>query len=477
MPADPALTLLLPADALNDSSSHQTVGGFVLEKRIGSGAMGDVYLARHGQTGQEAALKVITNKLQIDEQYLKRFTRECELLSRLNHPNIAKALDFGTDNGRPFLAMEFVRGDTLEDLLKARGKLLQTEVLHLAIQVARGLDHAFAVAGLIHRDIKPANIILLRGPDGGDSSNDQAKIIDFGLAKESSASDLHLTMTGVILGTPHYMSPEQIRCEDELTFATDLYALGATMFHLLTGRVPFPKPSPAGVLSAHLTEPVPNPSDLQPGLNPIVRQIVRRCMAKAPTERFPDWRTFIVECGKALKALGVRLDGTVHIVRRRAGTANDPATDRLTKPTVAIPSLAVSRATTEKPVESHTSRIIKKPPRESSASSGGAHQPTTATKPGTEPLALITDRIARERRPMTASEALRQVTTQKHKKLSTTQRIRRRQQMAQEMMSDGPTAPEPFPIQARTDQIRSLLPWLILGLALVGLALVIVLGN
>jgi serine/threonine-protein kinase len=461
-PTDMARTQMMPAgDFATQDDAERVVGGFVLVKRLGAGAMGEVHLARHRADGREAALKLVTNKLQADESYQKRFIRECELLSRLDHPNIAKALDHGVDNGCPWLAMEFVRGDNLDDILKARGRLTQSEVLHVAIQVARGLDHAYGTVGLIHRDIKPANIILAKSRADSDTSDDQAKIIDFGLAKESSTNDQHLTMSGVILGTPHYMSPEQIRCEDELTFATDLYALGATMFHLLTGRVPFPKPSPAGVLSAHLTEPVPNPGDIQPGLNPIVRQIVRRCLAKGATERFPDYRSFIVECGKAMKALGVRLDGTVRIVRRRVGSTNEPGTEKQTHPTVALP---------------HPPQA-EKPATKPKGTGSSSFRPTPHLPAGADPLTIISGRIAREQKPMTGSEALRRETTAKFKHLSTTQRIRRRQQANRELLGPEVLAPEPFVLRSRAAQVRTLLPWLMLGLSLVALMVLVVLGE
>ena len=325
--------------ALNDGGGRpaavaKTIGEFTLLKSIGRGAMGEVYLAEHRTTKERAALKLITNTHAADEAFIQRFKREIAVLSGLDHPNIARAIAFGVEQGHPYLAMEFIDGPNLGDVLQERGALFEPDVLRIAIQVARGLAYAHTEAGLIHRDIKPANLLIALEP-GGDrsagllSAGDQVKIIDFGLAKSVDAEDQRLTLTGIVMGTPSYMSPEQIRADGSLDFHTDVYALGATMFHLLTGRIPFPGDVPAMVMVGHLNNPVPDPGVLVPSLSPLTRQLVMTAMAKSSEDRFLDYRGLIHACEKALKVIGKAPVGTMKMLRKpmvRSGTPPTPPT-------------------------------------------------------------------------------------------------------------------------------------------------------
>ncbi|MEK7412335.1 MAG: serine/threonine-protein kinase, partial [Planctomycetota bacterium] len=246
------------------ASMPTTIGDWVVKQKLGAGAMGEVFLAFN--QGERAALKLVAKHYATDDRFIQRFQREVETLTSLDHPNVAKALDCGEFDGRPWLAMEFVGGPDLENLQKQHGVFFEADVLRLAMQVARGLEYIHAQAGLIHRDIKPANILIARAPDGDPTRlmnpGDLAKIIDFGLAKPTEDEGHGLTMTGMILGTPNYISPEQIACEKNLTLHVDMYALGASMFHFLSGRVPFANGSAAAVMAAHLNEPVPDPGDI-----------------------------------------------------------------------------------------------------------------------------------------------------------------------------------------------------------------------
>lgn len=284
------------------------IGDFVLVSLIGSGTMGQVYLASHRTTGKRVALKVINQILDSDEVYIKRFNRECTLLSQLDHPAIARALSFGTDQGFPYLVMEFVHGDNYEKILAQQGPLPADDVLRLVIQVAKGLEYAFQTTGLIHRDIKPANLIhthLSTQAQNEKQLTKHVKIVDFGLAKipDSTSPDLQLTMTGFMMGTPPYMSPEQIRGEDTISFHADMYALGATMFQLLTGREPYPHRLPSQYFNAHLHDSIPCPSEVISELPAHICSIVCRCLAKCPADRFPDYATLIKQCEEALAAL------------------------------------------------------------------------------------------------------------------------------------------------------------------------------
>ncbi len=155
---------------------------------------------------------------------------------------------------------------------------------------------------------------------------DQVKIIDFGLAKSVDAEDQRLTLTGIVMGTPSYMSPEQIRSDPHLDYHTDVYALGATMFHLLTGRIPYPAAVPAMVMVGHLNLPIPDPGTLVPSLSPLTRQLVMTTMAKSAKDRFVDYRGFINACEKALKALGQGPVGTMRMLRKPMVRSGNPAT-------------------------------------------------------------------------------------------------------------------------------------------------------
>ena len=320
-----------PRAAGGHAAAPTTVGEFTLLKSIGAGAMGEVYLAEHRTTRARAALKLITNSHAADEAFIQRFNREIAILSRLDHPNIGRAIAFGVEHGHPYLAMEFINGPNLGDVLNERGALFEPDVLRLAIQVARGLAYAHTEAGLIHRDIKPANLLIALG-DGGDrtscllAESDLVKIIDFGLAKSVDAEDQRLTLTGIVMGTPSYMSPEQIRSDPQLGYHTDIYALGATMFHLLTGRIPYPSAVPAMVMVGHLNNPVPDPGILVPSLSPLTRKLVMTAMAKAVKDRFVDYRGFILACEKALKAIGQGPVGTMRMLRKPMVRSGNPAT-------------------------------------------------------------------------------------------------------------------------------------------------------
>ena len=414
-----------------------TLGDFTLVKKIGAGAMGDVYLGKHGKTGEAVAIKLITDRHALDEAFIKRFKREIDVLLGLDHPNIARAVGYGVDQDRSFLALEYIEGANLSDVLQERGALFEQDVLTIAIHVARGLAHAYNEAGLVHRDIKPMNLLVKQQRRGKRTGlfmeeGDKVKIIDFGLAKPTDSDDQRLTMTGFVMGTPAYMSPEQIRCEASLDFHTDMYALGATMFHLLTGRIPYPGNAPAIIMTGHLTQAVPDPGELVPSLNPSTRKIVMTAMAKLARGRFSDFRAMISACEKALKELS-SAPGTARLLRKpmvRGGTAADPSkqsTPPQGEETMDFPVLptdkgmgrgekahAVTPAHARQPSVT-TSQIFKASPNVGGGEALEAKNPQTA-RFAAKPLPASPD---------VGSEALRRVLTDKIEKTRTTARIRK----------------------------------------------------
>ena len=432
-------------------AAHQdltgTLGDFVLVKKIGAGAMGDVYLGKHRTTGELAAIKLITDRLAHDENFIKRFKREIDVLLGLNHPNIARAVGYGVDQDRSFLALEYIEGPNLSDELRQRGALFEQDVLTIAIHVARGLAHAYNEAGLVHRDIKPMNILVKQQRSGKRTGlfmeeGDKAKIIDFGLAKPTDAEDQSLTMTGFVMGTPAYMAPEQIRCDATLDFHADMYALGATMFHLLTGRIPYPGNAPAVIMTGHLTQPIPDPGELVPSLNPLSRKIVMTAMAKLPRARFGDFRAMISACEKALKELTIN-SSTVRMLRKpmvRGATLTegnkqvDSSEDESTLEFQAMPGdrevgrrdkddpkLTKSTASKARQVSVSTSQIFKANPN------FGGNEALEAKR--LESIRLPAKSLSVN--PTAGSDALRKILTDKVEKVRTTARLRKNQDRMQ----------------------------------------------
>ena len=277
--------------------------GFVLHRKIGSGGMGTVFLATHEASGREVALKTINTRLADEGDFISRFHRESSALTRVRHQHVAEIIGSGEADGHCWLAMEFIDGPSLMGMLKDHKVLPESYALTLVKQVAEGLAYVWESAQMVHRDIKPENILVLRQRDGDQmfSHADVAKIIDFGLVK-TNQEDERLTQTGMTIGTPLYMSPEQVR-GDKLDCRSDIYGLGATLYHLLTGATPFIGTSPGAIMSAHLVQPVPNPGDRVPSLNPLTRELVMMAMAKDVEKRFLTFPGMIAAINKALTAI------------------------------------------------------------------------------------------------------------------------------------------------------------------------------
>jgi eukaryotic-like serine/threonine-protein kinase len=247
---------------------------FTIERPLGAGGMGAVYLARDERLGERVALKIIHGMALIDPAAGDRLRREASAARRISHANVVKIFDVGDDQGHLFLSMEYVEGQSLADLIRKHGTLPIDRVRAYLRDLCEGLAAAHA-EGVIHRDLKPGNVIVT--PD------QRAKLIDFGLARIANLEGM--TATGMLLGTPEYMAPEQIK-GGRLDARTDLYALGALAYHALTGRPPFVGATPIAVSLAQATEdPIP-PSQLRPGLAPEWDAFVLRALAKDPLGRF-----------------------------------------------------------------------------------------------------------------------------------------------------------------------------------------------
>ena len=255
---------------------HTKVGPYLLYEELGHGGMAIVYRARHPRSGQIVALKQMLPQYAADEASLKRFVREIELIRELDHPNIIAIVDHGEVDGQPYYAMEFVQGDTLEDIQKEHKTIDGSNVRRYCAGIARALAQAHSV-GVIHRDIKPSNIML--------THHGEPKLTDFGIARRLDAPQL--TQTGQIVGTPFYMAPELLKGYKAGT-KSDIYSLGATMYHLLAGRPPFESDQIQTILTQVLFDVAPHIHRLAPEVDDELAGLVMQCIEKDPDDRPAD---------------------------------------------------------------------------------------------------------------------------------------------------------------------------------------------
>jgi serine/threonine-protein kinase len=262
-------------------------GRYRVLAKVGHGGMGAVYRVEHLAMSKQAAMKVLHPTLGGEAELITRIRREADAVSRLSHPNTVQVFDFGRTPKFVYLVMELVRGEDLGTILRRDGPMPWRRVRAIVAQVCDALSEAHE-AGIVHRDLKPENLLLTRGRDG----RDVAKVVDFGLAKLRDVEEASaVTARGSLVGTPYYMSPEQIRAE-AADGRSDIYSLGAVMYRMLTGQPPFVAPTPVAVLTMHLTDELEPPSVRaaeragELGIDAEVDALVMRAMAKSPAERF-----------------------------------------------------------------------------------------------------------------------------------------------------------------------------------------------
>src|SRR5436190_12843631 len=270
----------------------KVLGGCTLERLLGQGGMGAVYLARQERPSRHVAVKVLLPNMlmnsQMQAQYLARFRREADIIARLEHVNIVPIYAYGEQDGLAYLVMPYLQGGSLYDVLLQRGQFPLEETIQYLKEAAAGLDYAHA-HGIIHRDLKPANFLL-----HGDG---RLLLSDFGIARilqdeMSATAGGSLTAAGTILGTPHYMAPEMLRGE-QVDYRVDLYALGIITYQLLSGQLPFQGETPYTIIAGHMQGQPPLLHQINPAIPPSVDTVVQRALAKNPEDRFPSGQAMV----------------------------------------------------------------------------------------------------------------------------------------------------------------------------------------
>ena len=272
----------------------EKLGDFRIEQWLGSGAMGEVYLAIQEPMGTEVALKILAPEMAMDDD-IERFQQEVRLLARITHPGVVTAVQAGEQDGKHYLAMSYVDGETVEELVERNGPLDEPETLRIGLKVAQALEYAWDEVQLLHRDVKPANIMI-------DEKNGQVKLMDMGIAKSGSL-DANLTMSGMLLGTPHYMSPEQARGLPDVDCRSDIYALGATLFHLLVGEPAHEAENALDVLARKLNEEPPDVRTRNAAVSEATAVLIQRMMGLEREDRAATWTDQIVEIKQAMEGI------------------------------------------------------------------------------------------------------------------------------------------------------------------------------
>ncbi len=266
--------------------SGQQIPGYKVMGKLGAGAMAQVYKARQLSLDRMVAIKVLPRKFSANAQFIERFYAEGRAAAQLNHPNIVQAFDVGQAGDYHYFVMEYVEGRTVYDDIIKHKRYSEADALNIVIQISEALEHAHN-KGLIHRDVKPKNIMINR--------EGVAKLADMGLARAMSDKEAAEAEQGKAFGTPYYISPEQIRGELNIGPSADIYSLGATLYHMVTGSVPFDGKNPSAVMHKHLKAELIPPDHVNPKLSAGISEVIEMMMAKNPRDRYQHCRDLLVD--------------------------------------------------------------------------------------------------------------------------------------------------------------------------------------
>lgn len=264
--------------------------------KLGTGGMGSVWLAEHFGLGRKVAVKILPSEMGRDPEYVARFMREATTAGRMEHPNIVQIHDVGYAEGRHFIVMQYVDGESLSTVVENLGAMEPRDAAKIAAGILRGLHHAHE-EGVVHRDVKPDNVLIAKG--------DEPKLLDFGLAIETETA-LQITKDGMVVGTPYYLAPEQARGQ-KATPLCDVYAAGVTLYYLLTGKRPFVGATALAVLNKHIHEPPVPPMKHRPTIPKPLNDIVLKMMAKKPADRYPSAAAAAVDLESFLKGKEIQV--------------------------------------------------------------------------------------------------------------------------------------------------------------------------
>ena len=264
----------------------QKIPGFKLQGKLGAGAMATVWKAKQLSLDRMVAIKVLPKRLSASAQFIDRFYAEGRAAAQLNHPNIVQAYDVNKAGELYYFVMEYVDGRTVYDDIVKHKRLSEAEAIDIIIQIADALQHAHE-RGLIHRDVKPKNIMITK--------EGVAKLADMGLARAVSDKEMAEAEAGKAFGTPYYISPEQIRGEVKIGPPADIYSLGATLYHMVTGNVPFDGSNPSAVMHKHLKAELVPPDHVNPKLSAGISEIIEMMMARQPSERYQSCKDLLID--------------------------------------------------------------------------------------------------------------------------------------------------------------------------------------
>jgi serine/threonine protein kinase len=299
-----SVTTAKPAAGPENLSGTTLGGDFHLQRLLGQGGMGQVYLGEQISLKRKVAVKVVRPDLIASATSLKRFKAEAQAVARLSHPNIVQVYAFGEQDGTHYIALEFVEGKSLGSYMHKKGALPVDVSLAIIRQVASALQHA-SEHGIVHRDIKPENILITRKAE--------AKVTDFGLARSmDEETGQSVTQSGVIIGTPVYMSPEQVHGKKP-DCRTDIYSLGITFYHMLAGRPPYRGDSAFDLAFQHVEGTPPKLRELRPDISPELEAVVMKMMAKKPEDRFQTGRDLLKALAQATNAATASVDSPVPV--------------------------------------------------------------------------------------------------------------------------------------------------------------------
>ncbi len=331
--------------ALRSSSPNADLVGSVVHekfhviKKLGEGGMGAVYLAEHVKMGRKVALKVMNPGMHQDPDAIARFNREAKNASQLNHPNVCGIYDFGeTPEGLIYLAMEFIEGSSLTSVIEKSGGLTAARAANIIHQAADALQVAHDY-GIVHRDLKPDNIMIARARDG----SDMVKVVDFGIAKASSSDAQKVTKTGLVVGTPEYMSPEQL-AGDKLDGRSDIYSLGLVAFNCLTGKLPFPSNSAQEAMIMRLTDQPKTLAEMRPEVAwpAELQAVMDRALARDANERYQSAAEFGRDIAKAVENMPQTLVAEAGTQVIGAGAVAAAAANAKTQAAPAVPKTRVA---------------------------------------------------------------------------------------------------------------------------------------